>query len=270
MPPKASRMRARILRRLAGATLLQLLALVGPETLALTASAEEAVTFPAGGRDTHAYLTRPEGRGPFPAVILLHSCLGLPANRRAIESEIAGWGYLALFVDDFSGRGVKETCAVDFPDGLPDAYGALTFLSGLAAVDPSRIAAIGFSQGADTALSIAASEQGSRFPPGLAFRAAAAFYPPCANQSGARLRIPILILIGGEDAVTPAADCERLAKSQPGDVELVVLPGAGHGFDLPEFRGGRRVLSMWLSYDPDAAKRSWAELRRFLAKRLAR
>ena len=267
-------MRTRILRRLTGAALLGLLTLVGPETLASAASGEEGVTFPgaAGGRDIHGSLTRPDGRGPFPAVVLLHSCLGLPANRRAIESEIAGWGYVALFVDDFSGRGLKETCAVDFPDGLSDAYGALTFLSRLPAVDPSRIAAVGFSQGADTALTIAASRQESRLPipPGLAFKAAAAFYPPCANQSGARLRIPTLILVGAEDAVTPAADCERLAKSQPGDVDIVVLPNAGHGFDLPEFRGGRRVLGMWLSYDPDAAKRSWAELRRFLAKRLAR
>ena len=267
-------MRRRILRRLTGAALLGLLTVVGPGTLASTASAEELVTFPgaAGGRDIHGFLAKPEGRGPFPAVVLLHSCLGLPANRRAIESEIAGWGYVALFVDDFSGRGLKETCAVDFPDGLSDAYGALTFLSGLPAVDPSRIAAVGFSQGADAALTIAASGQESRLPipPGVAFKAAAAFYPPCANQSGARLRIPTLILVGAEDAVTPAADCERLAKSQPGDVDIIVLPDAGHGFDLPEFRGGRRVLGMWLSYDPDAAKRSWAELRRFLAKRLAR
>jgi dienelactone hydrolase len=267
-------MRRRIMRRLAGAALLGLPTLVGPGALTSAASGEEVVTFPgaAGGRDIRGFLATPDGRGPFPGVLLLHSCLGLPANRRAIESEIAAWGYVALFVDDFSSRGLRETCAVDFPDGLSDAYGALTFLSGLPAVDPSRIAAVGFSQGADTALTIAASGQDSRvpIPPGLAFKAAAAFYPPCANQSGARLRMPTLILVGAEDAVTPAADCERLAKSQPGDVDFVVLPNAGHGFDLPEFRGGRRVLGMWLSYDPDAAKRSWAELRRFLAKRLAR
>src|SRR5271166_78159 len=271
MKGRASRMLGRVLRRLAGATLLGLLTWAA--TWASAAGAEEAVTFKsaAGGLDIRGYLAKPEGRGPFPAVVLLHSCLGLPANRQSIETEVAGWGYVALFVDDFGPRGLKETCAVDFPEAASDAYGALAFLSGLADVDPSRIAAVGFSQGADTALTIAASGWKPPFalPDGVAFRAAAAFYPPCSNQSGARLRIPTLILVGGGDSVTPAADCEQLAKNQSGDVGLVVYPGADHGFDLPEFVNGRHVLGMWLRYDPDAAKRSWAELRRFLARRLA-
>ena len=43
--------------------------------------------------------------------------------------------------------------------------------------------------------------------------------------------------------MTPAADCETLAAAQPpGRVSLAVLPGAEHGFDLPEFGAGRRVL----------------------------
>lgn len=242
-------------------------------TLSATAIADEVVSFAsAGGRDIQGYLARPHGRGPFPAVVLLHSCLGLPANRQAIEDVVAGWGYVALFVDDFGPRGLKETCAVDFPEAAADAYGALAFLSGLAYVNPSRIAAVGFSQGADTALTTAASGRKPPYalPDGVAFRAAAAFYPPCANQSGARLRIPTLILVGGADSVTPAADCELLAKNQPGGVGLVVYPGADHGFDLPEFASGRHVLGMWLRYDPEVAERSWAELRRFLAKRLTR
>ncbi len=262
---------ARRKKALKGLAVAALLGLVW--TLPATASADEVVTFAsAGGRDIQGYLARPHGGGPFPAVVLLHSCLGLPANRQAIEDAVAGWGYVALFVDDFGPRGLKETCAVDFAEAASDAYGALAFLSRLADVDRSRIAAVGFSQGADTALTIAASgrKPPSALPDGVAFRAAAAFYPPCANQSGARLRIPTLILVGGGDAVTPAADCEQLAKNQSGDVGLVVYPGADHGFDLPEFVNGRHVLGMWLRYDPDAAKRSWAELRRFLARRLAR
>ena len=75
------------------------------------------------------------------------------------------------------------------------------------------------------------------------------------------------------DEVTPAADCERLAKAQPArdaDLSLVVYPNAAHGFDNPEFPGGKRVLGMWLQYDRAAADRSRAALRDFLAKRLAR
>jgi dienelactone hydrolase len=266
MKRKANGMRGRVLRRLITTALLGLL------TCASAASAEEPVTFKsaAGGLDIRGYLAKPEGRGPFPAVVLLHSCLGLPANRQSIETEITGWGYVALFVDDFSARGLKETCAVDFPEGASDAYGALAFLAGLVYVNSSRVAAVGFSQGADTALAIAASGRNSSFaiPGDLAFKAAAAFYPPCANHADAELRLPTLILVGAQDSVTPAADCRQLAKRQPGVVELVVYPGVGHGFDLPEFAGGRRVLGMQLKYDRETAEQSWLELRRFLTKRL--
>ena len=53
-------------------------------------------------------------------------------------------------------------------------------------------------------------------------------------------------------------------------VKFVVYPGAAHAFDLPEFGGGRQVMGMLLAYDRNAAQRSWAELRGFLAARLKR
>jgi dienelactone hydrolase len=239
----------------------------------LSASADELVAFKTAGlrsgeNDIQGYLTKPKGAGPFPAVVLLHSCLGLPSNRQSIGEAIAGWGYVALFVDDFATRGLKETCSVDFNEALADAYGGLDYVGRLSDVDPTRIAAVGFSQGADTALQIAAARLASRDR--LKFKAAAAFYPPCANQSGVALRLPTLILIGGADAVTPSADCERLAKSQPADAKLIVYPGAGHVFDDPEFAGGKRVLGMWLDYDRKAAAQSRAALRAFLSAEFAR
>lgn len=245
-----------------------------------SATADELVKFDAAiprkerGADAktiHGWLTKPTGAGPFAAVVLLHSCLGLPAARRSMAKTYAGWGYVALFVDDFTTRGVKETCTVDFPEGLSDAFGGLAYVSQLPYVDPHRIAAIGWSQGADTALQIASSPSGSAFamPDDLKFKVAAAFYPPCENQANARLQIPTLILIGRSDAVTPAADCERLAQRQS-IVRLVVYPGAAHVFDNSEFVDGKWLLGMWLKYDSDAAERSRAELRDFLAARLAR
>lgn len=220
------------------------------------------------------YLTKPSGHGPFPAVILLHSCLGLPANKRSIADVFAGWGYVALFVDDFTTRGIKETCAEDFSEGVSDAFGALLYLSRLPFVDPKRIAAVGYSQGADTVLEIASSRFVSTFeiPNDLKFKVAAAFYPPCENQANVKLEIPTLILIGELDNVTPAADCERLAKAQSGDgsdLKLVVYPGAHHGFDNPGFADGIRVSGMWLKYDRDAAEHSRSEMHDFLAARLA-
>jgi dienelactone hydrolase len=243
------------------------------------ATAESLVRFPSAapradghGPDIRGFLAKPQGAGPFPAVVLLHSCLGLPANRRAIETALSGSGYVALFVDDFASRGLKETCAVDFPEVVADAYGALAYLSRLPFVDPSRIAAVGFSQGADAALAIASGRLASAFalPEGLSFKAAAAFYPPCPNQAEASLTIPTLILIGAADDVTPAADCKRLASRQSGEIKLVIYPNARHGFDDPEFGDGRRLLGMTLAYDHAAAVESKNELGAFLAKQFGR
>jgi dienelactone hydrolase len=246
--------------RLAAAALFGFLAGGAP------AEADERVSFASAGQGDpiQGYLTRPKGAGPFPAVVLVHTCLGLPAERTSIGARIAAWGYVALFVDDFATRGLKETCAVDFNQALADASGALAYLAGLPYVDVARIAAVGFSQGGDTALKIATGGA-------VGFKAAAVFYAPCANVAGAKLDIPTLILVGAKDDVTPAADCAALAKRQaPGMAKFVVYPGAAHGFDLPEFGGGREVMGMSLAYDRNAAQRSWAELRGFLAARLNR
>ena len=149
------------------------------------AEADEQVSFASAGQGDpiQGYLTRPKGAGPFPAVVLLHTCLGLPAERASIGARIAAWGYVALFVDDFATRGLKETCAVDFKQALPDADGALAYLRRLSYVDPDKIAVVGFSQGGDTALKIAAGGAAG-------FKAAAAFYPPApiwpARRSASR------------------------------------------------------------------------------------
>jgi dienelactone hydrolase len=272
-PARRSRLKRNALRgfaypRLAAAALMGFLAGYA------SAAADELVKFASAGQGDpiQGYLSKPKGKVPFPAVVLLHTCLGLPQERASIGERIADWGYVALFVDDFATRGLKETCAVDFNEALPDAYGALAYLSRLRYVDPARIAAVGFSQGGDTALKIATSGgAGAASGAGAMFKAAAAFYPPCANQAGAKLDIPTLILVGAKDEVAPASDCAQLMKWQaPGMVKFVVYPGAAHGFDIREFAAGTRVMGMLLAYDRNAASRSWAELRSFLAARLAR
>ena len=140
----------------------------------------------------------------------------------------------------------------------------MAYLASLPYVDPARIAAVGFSQGGDTALKIA-----SRGAAG--FRAVCPPSISCANLAGAALGIPTLILVGANDEVTPAADCADLAKRQPPSmVKFVVYPGAAHAFDLPEFTTGTKVMGMPLAYDHNAATRSWTELRGFLAARLKR
>jgi dienelactone hydrolase len=226
----------------------------------------------ASGFPIQGYLTKPAGDGPFPAVVLLHSCNGASATRRSRADIVANWGYVALFVDDFTTRGIKETCTTGFGEGVADALGALRFLSTLPYVDTKRIAIVGFSQGAMTALRIASGRINGAFeiPDNLRFRAAAAFYPFC-HYPNDRLTVPTLILTGERDDWTPPASCENLAQKQTRegtDIKLVVYPGAFHAFDNPGLAEGKWLFGHWLKYDPDAADRSAAELRSFLESKL--
>jgi dienelactone hydrolase len=233
----------------------------------VTSSADTSLSgFPLQG-----YLTKPAGDGPFPAVVLLHSCNGASATRRARAKVIADWGYITIFVDDFTTRGIKETCTREFGEGVADALGALRFLSTLPYVDTKRIAVVGFSQGAMTALRVASGRINGVFelPDNLAFRAAVAFYPLCRYPND-RLTVPTLILIGERDE-TPPASCERFAQKQTSmgsDVKLVVYPGAYHAFDNPGRTEGKQLFGHWLKFDPDAASRSTVELRDFLQTKL--
>jgi len=248
--------------------------------VATPAFADDRVTFPSlaanngQGAAIVGYLARPKGQGPFPAVVVLHSCLGMRADRRGLADMLTGWGYVALFVDDFSSRRLQQTCAVDFPEGLGDAYGGLGYVDSLPYVDRHRIGVLGYSQGADTALQIATAGAAVPFalPAGAGFSAVAAFYPPCENQNQHRdrLALPTLIVVGADDTVTPAAACRKLVSDQRGaDATLAVLPGAGHVFDDPAFADGRQFMGMWLEFNPAAAAKARPLLRRFLDARLS-
>ena len=83
------------------------------------------------------YLTLPPGDGPFPAVILLHGCSGLPGALRRL-GEWAEWyrarGWASIILDSFGPRNIAAVCGnneVTANDRANDAYAALSYLAGL-------------------------------------------------------------------------------------------------------------------------------------------
>jgi dienelactone hydrolase len=90
------------------------------------------------------------------------------------------------------------------------------------------------------------------------FRAAAAFYPSCERFQGI-MTIPTLILIGERDDWTTADACRKMAagqddigisrqKGEGALVQLIVLPDANHGFDLPAFQTPIQYLGHHLEF----------------------
>jgi dienelactone hydrolase len=219
-------------------------------------------------------LRRPTGAGPFPAVVLLHSCNG---NWKKLDErwgrQIALWDYVTLTVDSFGPRGIAETCGNGTPAEMAfDAYRALDFLVRQHAVDPDRVAVLGFSQGGWLALS--SVEQGvvEHSSPNK-FRAAAAFYPNCRTIQG-NLTVPALIMIGELDEWTSAEGCRRLAEGgddygvarrrEGAPIKLIVYPDAYHAFDSPALKAPKELFGHRLEYNQAAAEQSAVALRAFL------
>jgi dienelactone hydrolase len=222
-------------------------------------------------------LAKPDGAGPFPAVIGLHGCAGMhDTTKQRLADELVAWGYVVLLVDSFATRGIDQACtsggSVNFFRRRQDAYGALVFLGRQTFVDPHRVAAVGFSQGAWVTLSVAEPNSFELFvpPSDLRFRAAAAFYPLC-KAAVARPGIPTLIFIGALDDWTLAADCSNKIASWGNDgppVELVVYPGAHHGFYYPHLQPGMTLFDHWVEYNGEAADNASHRLHQFLDRHL--
>jgi hypothetical protein len=128
--------------------------------------------------------------------------------------ELVARGYVILLVDSFATRGIDQACIsggfTNFFNRRQDAYGALVFLGRQTFIDPRRVAAVGFSQGAWVTLSVAEPNAFELFlpPSDLQLRVAAAFHPLC-KAAVARPGIPALICVGALDDWTPAADCSN-------------------------------------------------------------
>jgi len=71
-----------------------------------------AVPFPAEPRPGSVYhsLQKPDGEGPFPAVVLLHTCGGLQQHVLEWAQRLRAHEYVALVLDSFTPRGEKSVC----------------------------------------------------------------------------------------------------------------------------------------------------------------
>jgi dienelactone hydrolase len=240
---------------------------------------------PEGGVDLPAWFSKPEGAGPFPAVILLHGCHGLvPVVLRAS----LGWaaflnqqGYAALTVDSFAPRGIHLNCsgpgdqsATVIGERTIDAYAAAYYLAGRADIKANSIGGIGFSNGAWVLLNVASEDPAleplrQRLARRGRFAAFVPMYPSCKHFFRARFELPLLIQIGTGDDWTPSANCDWLVQQMPSggpELRYRTYAGATHGFD--EEAPARTVLGHAIRYDAEATAGSRREVADFFGQYL--
>jgi dienelactone hydrolase len=235
----------------------------------------ESAPAPEPGIEIAAWLDKPAGAGPFPAVVFLHGCLGATeAGLRLIGERTVSWGYVYLGIDSFGPRGIRQ----QFQEGLGatiaerarDAYGALDYLARLPFVDPNRIALMGASQRAIVTLFAIERNDGPELSD-RHFKAAIAEYPCCLRGGGSvALLVPTLVLVGELDDWTPARFCrdmvERLAPNSA-PVKLVIYPGAYHAFNAVSLKGHPRTYDGHrMEYNEAAANAANWEMKQFLAE----
>ncbi len=208
----------------------------------LSASGRSKVTtslvhYMSGGDTVSAYLCVPEGKGPFPALVVVHEWWGLTDWVRDNAKDLAGRGYVALAIDLYRGRVADNPeVAHELMRGLPedratrDLVAAVNFLKSRPDVKKTRVGSIGWCMGGGYSLATALNV------PDLAACVVCYGRLVTDSSSAAKIPCPILGIFGAKDmGITPkdVQDFESLVKKMGKNIEVKEYQDAGHAFMNP-------------------------------------
>jgi dienelactone hydrolase len=186
-----------------------------------------------------------------------------PALYERRAEDFRSRGYVVVFADFLGRRGLK-TCAgpVSHQDAARDLVAAAAWVRSQPAVDASRVSAIGWSYGARAVLLALGEHTESQ----LNFSRAVAYYPDCRGLPPWKVALPVLLLLGADDEMTPPKLCQDAVTrvAVPAAVKIVVYPGAVHAFDVPELPPRMRYGFGIIGHHPEAAAAARREVDQFL------
>ena len=239
------------------------LALVLSVAVSALAADGKSVSYKSGDETVSGTLYVPAGKGPFPALIVIHEWWGLNDWVKEQASKLADQGYVALAIDLYRGKvATTPDLAHEIMRGVPedrasrDLRAAFDFLASQPNVKKDRIGSIGWCMGGGYSLDTALLE------PTLA--AAVINYGHLATDPAELKKIsaPILGIFGGQDRGIAVEDVKKfgLAVDQLGKkIEIKIYPDAGHAFENPNNKQGYRA---------DDAADAWKRTVDFLAANL--
>jgi len=213
----------------------------------------EKVQIPVAGAEAPmpAYLAVPEGKGPFPAVIVIEEIFGINAHIRDVTERIAREGYLAIAPDvhhrvaagvelayDQAGmqQGMSYIPKLSGDGFRADMDATIALLRARADVKGDGFGVVGFCIGGHLAYLAAATIPDVKATASFYGGGVATFSPgdktPTVNKS-AGIKGRILCFFGGKDPMIPQAHVDAVrAALEAGHVrhEIVVYPEASHAF----------------------------------------
>ena len=229
------------------------------------------VRYTADGLELVGTLAVPDGPGAFPLVLIGHEGPGLDDIQRNRASDIAQLGYVG-FALDYHGAMSPFTDRQMMMDRLGELFAdpdrtralglaALDAVRNEPAVDPTRIAAIGYCFGATLALELGRA--------GADLKAIVGFHPGLTNlrpNDSRNIKGRVLVCIGTDDPMIPLEHRVAFeAEMRDADVkfDIHLYGGVQHSFTHP--RASQAGLH-GIAYNERSATQSWNAMRGLLAE----
>ena len=220
------------------------------------------VSYKSDGETVSGFLVTPEGKGPFPAIIVIQEWWGLNDQIKNQAKKLAKEGYVTLAVDLYRGKVTTDPEeAHELLRGLPedravrDLISAVSYLKTLPNVKKDKIGSIGWCMGGGYSLSLAINSPD--------ITACVIYYGRLITDKDqlGRIKASVIGFFGEEDRGIPPSSVnafEEDMKALGKNVSVYIYPGAGHAFANEEKP----------SYNPKAAKDSWDKTLAFFKSKL--
>lgn len=231
--------------------------------ISAAAAASKTVSYKSGDETVQGLLYTPAGKGPFPAIIVIHEWWGLNDWVKDQATKLSDLGYVTLAIDLYRGRvATTPEEAHEVMRGLPedrakrDLHAAFEFLASQSNVKKDRIGSIGWCMGGGFSLDVALQEP--------TLRAVVINYGRLATDPSAlkAINASVLGLFGGQDRGITPDDVQKFAKTLKElgkQVDVTVYPDAGHAFENPNNKD---------VYRADDAADAWKRTVKFFAATL--
>jgi carboxymethylenebutenolidase len=229
------------------------------------AATSKSVSYKSGDDTVQAIIYTPEGKGPFPGILVIHEWWGLNDWVKEQASRLSDLGYVALAIDLYRGKvATTPDEAHEIMRGVPDdraardLHAAFEFLKSQANVKKDRIASIGWCMGGGYSLEVALQE------PTLTADVVNYGHLATDPESLKKINASILGIFGGQDrgiSVDDVKKFEQSMKQMDKKVDIVIYPNAGHGFENPNNKTGYRA---------DDTADAWKRTVSFLAETLGK